>query len=113
MRTAAHPAVLRHVAAAAAAAGVPLEVCGEAAGVPALAALFVGLGVGELSTAPARLDEIRATVRRLSAGRARAAAAAALDDRDASAVLARAEALLVEVDDEAGEPVDRRGGVVA
>jgi len=98
---------------AAAAAGVPLEICGEAAGVPALAALFVGLGVGELSTAPARLDEIRAAVRGLSAAQARSAARAALDDPDAAAVLARAEALLPELGDEIRETVGRSGGVVA
>jgi phosphoenolpyruvate-protein kinase (PTS system EI component) len=116
VRTAAEPAVLRHVAAAgiaAAAARVPLEVCGEAAGVPPLAALFVGLGVVELSTAPARLDEIRATVRALSAAQARSAAHAALDDPNAAAVLARAEALLPELGDEIREAVGRRGGVVA
>ncbi|TML89888.1 MAG: phosphoenolpyruvate--protein phosphotransferase [Actinobacteria bacterium] len=116
VRTAADPAVLRHVASAgvaAAAVGVALEVCGEAAGIPPLAALFVGLGVGELSTAPARLDEIRAAVRGLSAAQARSAARAALDDPDAAAVLARAEVLLSELGDEIREAVGRRGGVVA
>jgi phosphoenolpyruvate-protein kinase (PTS system EI component) len=116
VQTAADPAVLRHMAAAAeaaAAAGIPLEVCGEAAGVPALAALFVGLGAVELSASPARLDELRAAVRRIAGGEARAAVGAALADADADAVLERAERLLTQPGHERGEPVDGRGGVVA
>src|SRR5207237_5005730 len=53
-RAAADPAVLRLVARVVAAArlrGIPVEVCGEAAGEPPLAALLVGLGVDELSVA--------------------------------------------------------------
>src|SRR5262249_32937578 len=70
VREAAHPAVLRlvaRVADAARARGLPLEVCGEAAGEPPLAALLIGLGVRELSAAAARLDGVRATVRAISA----------------------------------------------
>jgi phosphoenolpyruvate-protein kinase (PTS system EI component) len=70
--TAADPAILRlvdEIVSAAHAAGRPVEVCGEAAGEPADARLLVGLGV-----APARLDEIRATVRGLSAAEAAEAA---------------------------------------
>jgi phosphoenolpyruvate-protein kinase (PTS system EI component) len=117
VRSAADPAVLRHVAAtaaAAAAAGVSLEVCGEAAGVPAVAALFVGLGVDELSVAAARLDEVRAAVRSLSADRAADAAAAALHAASANDALALGEELLSsELGDEARERVDGLGGVVA
>jgi len=39
---------------------------GEAAGETAVAALLIGLGVDELSVAPARLDELREAVRLLS-----------------------------------------------
>jgi phosphoenolpyruvate-protein kinase (PTS system EI component) len=116
IRSAAHPAVLAHVAAtavAAARAGISLEVCGEAAGLPALAALFIGYGVGELSAAPARIDELRAAVRSVSAADAERAAAAALRERDADAVLERAESLLGQLGDERGEPVDGNGGVLA
>jgi phosphoenolpyruvate-protein kinase (PTS system EI component) len=63
---AAHPDVLRHVDAvcrAAAEAGIPVEVCGEAAGEPEIVPLLVGLGVSELSVAPVRLDAVRAAVR--------------------------------------------------
>jgi phosphoenolpyruvate-protein kinase (PTS system EI component) len=55
-----------------------VEVCGEAAGEPALAALFVGLGVRELSVAPARVDEVRAAVRSVSREGANAMARVAL-----------------------------------
>jgi phosphoenolpyruvate-protein phosphotransferase len=88
--TAGHPAVLGHIASVVQAAherGLTVEVCGEAAGEPELAALLVGLGVDELSVSPARLDEIRATVRRISASG--------------------------ELGDERGELVDGVGGVVA
>jgi phosphoenolpyruvate-protein kinase (PTS system EI component) len=48
---------------AAHAAGITVEVCGEAAGEPELTPLLVGLGVDELSVSPARLDAIRSAVR--------------------------------------------------
>ena len=88
LKTAADPEVLGHIARVVEAAhdrGLTVEVCGEAAGEPELAALFIGLGVDELSVAPARLDEIRATVRTISG----------------------------ELRDERGEVVDGLGGVVA
>ena len=69
-RSAADPRVLRLIAdtvAAAHEAGLTVEICGESASVPELAILYVGLGVDELSVAPARLDEIRTTVRSVSA----------------------------------------------
>jgi phosphoenolpyruvate-protein kinase (PTS system EI component) len=86
---AAHPEVLAaigRVARAAAAAGLTVEVCGEAAGDPEIAARFVALGVDELSVAPTRLDALRAAIRRLDSG---------------------------ELREDGRELVDRRGGVVA
>jgi len=65
-RSAGEPAVLRLIAdtiAAGHAAGLTVEICGESASVPELAALYVGLGVDELSVAPARIDELRTVVR--------------------------------------------------
>jgi phosphoenolpyruvate-protein phosphotransferase len=88
VKTAADPEVLGHIARVVEAAhdrGLTVEICGEAAGEPELAVLFVGLGVDELSIAPARLDEIRATVRGISG----------------------------ELGDERGEVADGLGGVVA
>jgi phosphoenolpyruvate-protein kinase (PTS system EI component) len=73
--------ILRLVAAAveaAHAAGLPIEICGEAASVPELAALFIGLGVDELSVSPARVDELRATIRSLDTREAARAAERAL-----------------------------------
>jgi phosphoenolpyruvate-protein kinase (PTS system EI component) len=114
--TAAEPDVLRlvaHVVDAAHAVGRTVEICGEAAGEPALAALFLGLGVDELSVAPARLDRVRATVRKLTYAAARDAARAALDAHSAAEVLELGEALFSgERGDEAGQVAGGVGGVV-
>jgi phosphoenolpyruvate-protein kinase (PTS system EI component) len=59
-------------------AGLKVEVCGESASVPELATLYVGLGVDELSVAPARLDELRTVVRSISAAKAAELASASL-----------------------------------
>ena len=87
------PALLRlaaMVTRAARAHGRWVGACGELAGDPAAAALLVGLGLRELSMAPARIPEVKQVVRGLALEAAEAAAAAALD-RD-SAAEARAEA---------------------
>ena len=117
VQSAADPEVLGHIARVVEAAherGLAVEVCGEAAGEPALAVLLLGLGVDELSVAPARLDEIRATVRRLSAAGGAEAARSALAAGSARRALELGrEALLGESRDERGEMVDGLGGVVA
>jgi phosphoenolpyruvate-protein kinase (PTS system EI component) len=85
--TAAEPAVVELISRtidSAHAAGITVEICGEAAGEPALTALLVGLGVDELSVSPARLDAVRDAIRRSG-----------------------------EAGDELGELRDRRDGVVA
>jgi phosphoenolpyruvate-protein kinase (PTS system EI component) len=46
-------------------AGIPVEVCGEAASDPAVVPLLVGLGVDELSVGAARVGEVRELVRNL------------------------------------------------
>ncbi len=56
-------AVWRLIGLVAAEAGVPVAVCGELAGDPAAAARLVGLGVDELSMAPARLPTVAAALR--------------------------------------------------
>ena len=115
--TAAEPEVLRHVAAVSAAgrnADCTVEVCGEAAGEPPLAALFVGLGVGELSVSPARLDEIRAVVRSLDASTAASVAQQALSVETAPDALELAGRLISgEVGDEPGEVLGGIDGAVA
>ena len=64
-----HPRVLRSIAAVAQAArraGVPLEVCGEAASSPVGAPLLIGAGVDELSVGAARVGAVRGWVRSLA-----------------------------------------------
>src|SRR5262249_49454284 len=63
------PAVLRLIAQAAEAAkraGIPLGVCGELAGVPEAAVLLAGLGVNELSMAPAAIPIVKERLRQVS-----------------------------------------------
>jgi len=116
-RSAADPIVLglvRDVVGAAERVGLTVEVCGEAAGEPQLAVLLVGLGVRELSVAPARVDEVRGAVRSVTLVSAADAAKAALEARSAARVLAiAAELLSVQPGDQRGEVVGGLGGVVA
>jgi phosphoenolpyruvate-protein phosphotransferase len=85
----AQPAVLQLIAFAcegAAQAGIPVAVCGEAASDPGTAAVFLGLGVEELSVAPAAVDRTRWLVTQLDPVRTRSAAQRALRLPDAAAV---------------------------
>jgi phosphocarrier protein FPr len=91
------PAVLRLVRAtveAAEARGRWVGVCGELAGDPAAAVLLAGLGVTELSMAPALIPEAKAALRAVDLPAARAAAEAALDVEDADAARQLALSLL-------------------
>jgi phosphoenolpyruvate-protein kinase (PTS system EI component) len=75
------PAVLRLIAQAADAAnraGIPIGVCGELAGVPEAAALLAGLGVHELSMAPASIPIVKERLRQVTLEQARALAQAAM-----------------------------------
>lgn len=84
-----HPRVLALVAKtvrAARAAGVPVEVCGEAASDPICVPLLVGLGVDELSVGAARVGAVRDWVRELDFGEAAELAERALAEADAVAV---------------------------
>jgi multiphosphoryl transfer protein len=83
------PAVLRLVASVtdgARAHGRWVGVCGELAGDPAAAVLLGGLGVDELSMAAPRIPDVKEALRAVSLADAQAAAAAALERDDASAV---------------------------
>ena len=87
-----HPAVVRlvsRVVTAAHAAGIPVDVCGEAAGDPEFLPLLVGLGVDEISVSPARLAQTRRLIRSLSSQAAREALAAALHAGTADEVASR------------------------
>jgi phosphoenolpyruvate-protein phosphotransferase/dihydroxyacetone kinase phosphotransfer subunit len=69
-------------------------VCGELAGDPAAALLLAGLGVTELSMAPALVPEAKAALREVDFATAQATALAALEADDAAAARALAAALL-------------------
>jgi phosphoenolpyruvate-protein kinase (PTS system EI component) len=118
VQAAADPEVLGHIAEvvkAAHAHDLTVEVCGEAAGEAPLVVLLVGLGVDELSVAPARLDEVRTIVRRISAAKAAEAARRALAAGSARQALALADEVL-SVDEpghDRGELLDGLGGIVA
>jgi multiphosphoryl transfer protein len=91
------PAVLRLIRAtveAAEAHGRWVGVCGELAGDPAAAVLLAGLGVTELSMAPALIPEAKAALRAVDLPAARDAAEAALDAVHADAARALASSLL-------------------
>jgi phosphoenolpyruvate-protein phosphotransferase len=91
------PAVLRLVRATVEAAtkhGRWVGVCGELAGDPAAAVLLAGLGVTELSMAPALIPEAKAALRAVDLPAASQAAEAALEAEDADAARALAAALL-------------------
>jgi phosphotransferase system enzyme I (PtsI) len=86
-----HPAMvrqLRSIVEAAAAADLPVSVCGEMASEPLDALLLVGLGYRRLSVAPPALSLVKWLVRSVSAAEAREAAEAALAARSAADVLA-------------------------
>ncbi|MEA2367213.1 MAG: multiphosphoryl transfer protein [Thermoleophilaceae bacterium] len=83
------PRVLAHIAATARAArvaGIPLEVCGEAASDPLTVPLLVGLGADELSAGAARVGAVRAWVRALDFREAAELAQRALNAPDAASV---------------------------
>lgn len=83
-----HPAVLRLIqfsAEAAAAAGIPVSICGEMAGDQRLTPLLLGLGIAELSMAAGSIPDVKKRVRQLNlaaiAGRARRVTSDADPDR--------------------------------
>jgi phosphotransferase system enzyme I (PtsI) len=69
-----HPAIVRLIKMtvdAAHAHGIWVGVCGEVASDPVLAPLLLGLGVDELSTAPAAIDPVKYIIRRVKQTEAR------------------------------------------
>jgi phosphoenolpyruvate-protein phosphotransferase len=110
-----HPAVVRLIARAvggAHAAGVLVDVCGEAAGDPELLPLLVGLGVDELSVSPARIAQTRRYVRGLSSQHAKTALVEALAATTSAEVAdaarrAISDCGLGEVLEDAGDGIER------
>lgn len=89
------PAVLRavaHVVRAADARGIPVSVCGEAAGDPVAAGVLVGLGICRLSMSPVRAARVRAALRRLTKGQFQELATRALKTGSRKEALAAIEA---------------------
>jgi phosphocarrier protein FPr len=67
------------------AAGIPVDVCGEAASDAIAMPVLVGLGVDELSVAAARVGEVRESIRGLTYADSRDAAEKRLLDQPADA----------------------------
>lgn len=93
-----HPAVLRLIqfsAEAAAAAGIPVSICGEMAGDERLTPLLLGLGIVELSMAAGSIPRIKKRVRELNlaaiAGKARRLTTDADPDRLEAFIIEMAE----------------------
>jgi phosphoenolpyruvate-protein kinase (PTS system EI component) len=94
LATTLQPSVLRLidiVARAARARGLHVAVCGEAAADPRCIAILVGLGVDELSVAPASIATVRARVAALDPAAAAELARRALEAPTAAAVIALLE----------------------
>jgi phosphoenolpyruvate-protein phosphotransferase len=116
-----HPRVLSLVERtirAAKEAGVPVEVCGEAASDSRMLPLLVGFGTDEVSIAAARVPTVRAWVRALELAQVRELARQALTAGDAAAVARLMEPVARRLDldergDARGERLNGDGGVVA
>jgi phosphotransferase system enzyme I (PtsI) len=87
-----HPAILRLIkmtVEAAHAHGIWVGVCGEIAGDPILTPLLLGLGVDELSAAPAVLDQVKYIIRRVKLEEVRQLADFALTSESPTEIFAR------------------------
>jgi phosphoenolpyruvate-protein kinase (PTS system EI component) len=93
-------ALVRDAVAAAHAAGIPVEVCGEAASHRVAMPLLVGLGVDELSVGASRVPTVRRWVRALDRSLAAAIAERAL-------ACGTAEAVVALVSDELGDTLGK------
>ena len=86
-----HPAVLRLIkftTAAGGNAGIPVSVCGEIAGDPRYTALMVGLGIHELSMAPASLLKVKQRIRSLDVAAAQRLVHAVMEQSDSGRISA-------------------------
>jgi signal transduction protein with GAF and PtsI domain len=77
--------------------GIWVGVCGEMAADPVMTPLLLGLGVDELSVAPANVPQIKFLTRRLKCSEAQELAEFALNSESGSEVLARAEKYVREI----------------
>jgi len=91
-----HPAIvhlIKMTVDAAHAHGIWAGVCGEVASDPVLAPLLLGLGVDELSTAPAAIDPVKYIIRRIKQTEASQLADFALASESPAKTLARCNEL--------------------
>jgi phosphotransferase system enzyme I (PtsI) len=95
-----HPAILRLIKMTADAGkkhGIWTGVCGEMAGDPVLAPLLLGLGITELSAAPATVPQLKYLIRRLKMSEARDLAERALECESPAEILAECRKLATKV----------------
>jgi phosphotransferase system enzyme I (PtsI) len=95
-----HPAILRLIrmtVQAAQARKIKVSVCGEMASDPVLAPLLIGLGVDELSVAPALVPPVKFIIRRLKLTEAKALAENALQCESAAEILAHCQELAHQI----------------
>jgi phosphotransferase system enzyme I (PtsI) len=95
-----HPAIVRLIKTTADAAHnhkITVSVCGEMASDPVLAPLLLGLGIDELSAAPALVPAVKFIIRRLKMEEARKLAEFALNSESASEILARCQELARQI----------------
>jgi phosphotransferase system enzyme I (PtsI) len=95
-----HPAIVRLIKMTADAGrknGIWTGVCGEMAGDPTLTPLLLGLGVTELSAAPAVIPQIKYLIRRLKMNEASEIADFALNCDNADEILARCRTLARQI----------------
>ena len=91
-----HPAIVRLIKMTVDAGhrhGIWVGVCGEIAGDPTLAPLLIGLGVDELSTAPAGVAQVKYMIRRLKLTEAQDLAKFALECASPAEIYQRCQAL--------------------
>jgi phosphoenolpyruvate-protein phosphotransferase (PTS system enzyme I) len=84
-----HPGVirlLRHIISTSTEHGIPVSVCGEIAGDPALAPLLLALGLTEFSLHPATLLELRRVIRNSDLSVLRSRASKLLQARDRAGI---------------------------
>ncbi len=108
-----HPAIVRLIKATVNAAHqhqIPVSVCGEMAGDPVLTPLLLGLGIDELSAAPAVVPSIKFIIRRLKLSEAQALAEFALSCESASEILGRCQELAREIAPDLFEAKEEYGG---
>jgi len=95
-----HPAIVRLIqitVEAARAHKIKVSVCGEMAADPVLAPLLIGLGVDELSAAPALVPPVKFIIRRLKLTEAKELACFALQSESGSEILGRCQELARQI----------------